>query len=151
MNIETIEKVRVLVRLKTDGGIYPRGAVLFAPFPEDLIADIVAGNTIEVLWDSAIGIDGTPIPEDKPSKTVAVDPDLDEKQQLEAYLGLLDPNVAPDKRKGVKTLRKDVTKLVLKKAQELGKTLDSKAEVAILMKEFLDLQAAVEALDEADI
>lgn len=147
----TIEKVRFKVSVKTDGGFYPRGSVLFAPFAADVMAEIEAGNTIEVLWDSSLAIDGSPVDksslsEKQPVKKVSVL--VDDKDQLEAYITMLDPAVNFDRRKSVKRLKKQVIQMVLQKAQEYGQVLDPALGIDVLMREFSDIQAVEKAIEE---
>jgi len=153
----TIEKVCFKVSVKTDGGFYPRGSVLFAPFAADVMAEIEAGNTIEVLWDSSLAIDGEPLSAEKSSpsevkerypKVKKVSVLVDDKDQLEAYITMLDPALNFDRRKSVKTLRKQVKEMVLQKARDYGQVLDPLLGIDVLMREFSDLQAAEKAIEE---
>ncbi len=152
MDIETIKKVRIRTSLKTDARVYPRGTILEAPFPDDIVRDIEAeANTIEFLWvaeESEVETVDEPI--------AAVDPEAvvtDGYTELEDYIQQLGVRHKLDRRKKLPKLREEVRQLIKEKAVTLGDGLDKEflttdVGLDVLMKQYLELEKTVKAIED---
>ena len=140
INPETIGKVKIVKTLKAGGEVYPENSVRFYPIATGLLRELEEDTGLVEILE----IRGPKRVSKKPessvsSKEKAKKPSMteaEEKDLLDSYVRLIDPDAKLDRRKAIKSLRKEVTDMVVKKAGELGKELDPKLELEDLMKEF---------------